>query len=57
MITGETLIIKTSADNVKSVTVDIYTKNNKNNFFHFNPSFMILIYILSNFPFHQKVDL
>jgi hypothetical protein len=30
MITGETLIIKTSADNVKSVTVDIYTKNNNN---------------------------
>ena len=28
MITGETLIIKTSADNVKQVKVDIYTKYN-----------------------------
>jgi len=32
MITGETLIIKTSADNVKSVTVDIYTNCNNNCF-------------------------
>ena len=28
MITGETLIIKTSADNVKQVKVDIYIKYN-----------------------------